>query len=99
MFEILLQGMKKRIFIKVYGDVIGINFRYYTCQRAEELGVFGYVRNAPDRTVEIEAEGEEDKLKELLAWAHTGPKWGRVDRLEHRWQENRDEFNTFDIRY
>ena len=91
--------MKKRIFIKVYGDVVGINFRYNTHQLAQELGVFGYVRNLPDQTVEIGAEGEEDKLQELLEWARVGPDHARVDKVEFEWDKNLDIFKEFKIKY
>ena len=91
--------MKKRIYIKVYGDVIGVNFRNMTSRRAQEPGVLGWVRNYSDQTVEIEAEGEEDKLKELLTWANQGPEWARVDKVEYSWLNNQDEFTDFTIRY
>ena len=87
----------KRLFIKIYGDVIGVNFRHYTQQLAHQLGLLGYVKNCPDRTVEIQAEGDQDKLNELLVWANTGPKWARVDKVEHTWQEPQEEFNDFTI--
>ncbi|MFH1890403.1 MAG: acylphosphatase [Candidatus Kuenenbacteria bacterium] len=89
----------KRIFIKIYGDVIGVNFRYYTRKFAQELGIFGYVKNCADQTVEIEAEGDEEKLKQLLDWAHQVSEWARVDKVEHKWQGNRGEFEEFYVRY
>ena len=91
--------MKKRIYIKVYGRVTGVGFRYSARETAGRLGVAGYVKNCGDETLEIEAEGEEEKLKELLDWANTGPRYAGVDRVEYKWLENQDEFNRFRITY
>jgi len=89
----------KRIFIKVHGSVIGVNFRYYTNKLAKELGIYGYVKNCPDHTVEIQAEGAQHKLQKLLSWANAGPKDGRVDKADHQWQETKNEFDDFNVLY
>ncbi|MFX1410399.1 MAG: acylphosphatase, partial [Promethearchaeota archaeon] len=47
----------KRIKIKVYGLVQGVFFRYTTRKVARNLGLAGYVKNMPDGSVLIEAEG------------------------------------------
>lgn len=86
--------MKKAVILKVYGRVQGVGFRYYTQQKAQQLNVSGYVRNRPDGSVYIEAEGEADKLEVFINWCDGGPSWARVSKLEK--QEipliNEDEF-------
>lgn len=52
---------------RFYGDVQGVGFRYRATQAARGLGVTGWVRNEPDGTVSMEAQGVPDKL-ELLLW-------------------------------
>ena len=42
----------------VEGRVQGVGFRYWTVQVARELGITGWVRNCPDYSVEIFAEGD-----------------------------------------
>ena len=42
----------------VEGRVQGVGFRYWTAQVARELGITGWVRNCPDYSVEIFAEGD-----------------------------------------
>ena len=42
----------------VEGRVQGVGFRYWTVQVARELGITGWVRNCPDYSVEIIAEGD-----------------------------------------
>ena len=50
----------KRINIHVYGLVQGVFFRYTTRKIARNLGITGIVKNLPDGSVYIEAEGPED---------------------------------------
>ena len=59
--------------IRVKGKVQGVYFRYHTLQKANEIGLKGFVRNEPDGSVYIEAEGEEFKVFELEKWCHNGP--------------------------
>ena len=79
--------------------MIGVNFRSGVRRLAEELGIFGWVRNCEDGTVEIEAEGEEGKLRELLKWARRGPAWGRVGKVRYKWLDDKNEFEDFVIKY
>lgn len=75
--------MMKRLFIKVYGKVQGVGFRYYTQQKAQQLGLKGWVRNEMDGSVEIEAEGDEMPLSELISFIKKGASpHGRVDQIE-----------------
>lgn len=41
----------------VTGRVQGVGFRWYVMERAQELGLTGYVLNRRDGTVEVVAEG------------------------------------------
>ena len=50
-----------------YGRVQGVGFRYKLRHLADSYGVTGWVRNEPDGTVSMEAQGVPDKL-ELLLW-------------------------------
>lgn len=75
-----------RLELKIYGDVQGVTFRWSTRSQAGDLGVFGYVKNLPDGTVEVVAEGQEEPLKKLLEWCKIGPRSARVDRVEERWE-------------
>jgi acylphosphatase len=40
------------------------------------------VRNAPDGSVELEAEGEREAVERLLRWCRTGPPSARVEDLD-----------------
>ena len=52
----------------VAGRVQGVGFRYATAEKALGLGVSGYVRNLPDRRVEVLACGEESAVIALRNW-------------------------------
>jgi acylphosphatase len=88
---------QKRIQMIVSGRVQGVYFRASAQREARLLGVTGYVRNRPDGSVEIIAEGEEDLVKGLLLWAQKGPSTARVDKIETRWRSYTGEFSDFRI--
>lgn len=71
--------MKLHYDITVRGKVQNVGFRYYTQKKALELQISGFVKNQPDGTVYIEAEGGEEELHGFIAWCHRGPQWARVE--------------------
>lgn len=91
--------MKKRVNIIVSGRVQGVWYRAYTRDKAIELGLKGWVRNNPDGTVEIEAEGEEDKLIELINWCWQGSPASKVTDVKFKEKEYIGEYKDFEIRY
>ena len=47
----------------VQGNVQGVIYRFNTQKKALELGLKGYAKNLPDGSVEVVAEGSEEKLR------------------------------------
>lgn len=90
---------KKRLRALVHGRVQGVSFRHYTTVEARELGLTGWVANREDRSVEVVAEGERDKLETLLRWLHRGPAAARVERVEAYWSDATGEFVRFQVEY
>lgn len=88
---------QKRIHLLVRGRVQGVYFRASTQREARRLGLTGWVKNRKDGAVELVAEGEEDQVKDLLAWAQTGPATARVDKVETRWRSYTGEYPDFRI--
>ncbi|EYF06711.1 Acylphosphate phosphohydrolase [Chondromyces apiculatus DSM 436] len=43
------------------------------------------------------AEGDEDRLKDLIAWANRGPSAARVERVDIRWRSFTGEYFDFRI--
>ena len=71
-----------RIKITVHGRVQGVGFRYHTRKKAQTLNLTGYVVNKPDRTVEIVADGADDRLEALVIWSKVGPERAVVRHVE-----------------
>ena len=88
-----------RLHAIVQGRVQGVSFRYYTRQRATELGLRGYVRNNWDGTVEVVAEGPRPALDELLLFLHRGPRAAFVTQVDVRWPTPTGEFRRFEVRH
>ena len=63
------------------------------------LGVSGWVKNRPDGTVEVLAEGPEDTVKKLVAWCHHGPSAATVSRVHETREEWQGESESFDVLY
>ena len=92
--------MKKiRVHLIIEGRVQGVWFRESTRRKALSLGVYGWVRNLPDGTVEVVAEGDEDKVEELVKWCYKGPPAAEVIKVRKREEEYLGEFNDFDVVY
>jgi len=83
----------------VKGKVQGVGFRYFTKQIADQLGVKGWVKNNPDGTVEVLAEGDEKTLKEFLEYLKNGPPLSNVVEVEYQFLNNNGGFDSFEIRY
>lgn len=60
----------------------GVGFRHHTKVLARHLGLAGWVRNLPDGSVEVWAEGDVPALEELARWLRTGPPGARVEHVE-----------------
>jgi acylphosphatase len=91
--------MTKRIVLKIYGRVQMVFYRDSTRRKAKKLGLVGWVKNEPDKTVKIIAEGEEGGLKELIDWCYNGPMLAKVEKVDIEWGEAKGEFKEFEIKY
>jgi acylphosphatase len=86
---------KQQLRAVVSGRVQGVSFRYYTEQRARQLGLVGHVRNLPDGTVEVVAEGDRRALQSLLLWLHRGPRMAIVEEVRETWGEPTGRYRRF----
>ena len=86
--------------VTVYGRVQGVYFRAFTARHARELGLTGYARNLPDRrAVEVQAEGERNKLERLIDHLKAGPPAANVEKVETNWSEHTGSYPDFNIRF
>jgi len=91
--------MQKQLECKIKGRVQMVMFRDFVQRKATRLGLSGTVQNMSDRTVQVVAEGEEDKLQELLSLLHKGSIFSRVDKVEEKLRQPKGEFSGFRIVY
>ncbi|HUS94273.1 MAG TPA: acylphosphatase [Patescibacteria group bacterium] len=82
----------------VHGRVQGVAFRYYTQKQARSLGLNGWVRNEPDGSVLVVAEGSKEHLSSLIDFLHQGPDSARVEKVEISWSESSRRYKKFEIR-
>jgi acylphosphatase len=71
-----------RVAFQVHGDVQGVGFRYYIRQRAQALGLEGWVGNEPDGTVAGEAGGDPGCLEDLRELLEQGPPGAWISKLD-----------------
>ena len=83
--------------VYVRGRVQGVAFRWYTQEKAAELGVSGWVRNLADGRVEAWLEGDGHAVGEMLAWLRRGPPSARVEGVDAREREP-EGFGAFEVR-
>jgi len=88
-----------RVSVVVHGRVQGVAFRHYTCRRAGELKVTGWVRNLPDGAVEGLFEGDDGAVAALVEWCRSGPPAARVERIDISSGIYTGEFTLFTIAY
>jgi acylphosphatase len=72
----------KRVRVRIHGRVQGVFFRAEARSRAESLGIAGWVRNAPDGSVEALFKGEPDQVDSMVEWCRHGPSGAHVTEVE-----------------
>jgi acylphosphatase len=83
----------------VHGRVQGVAFRYYARDYARRRGITGWIRNRPDGTVEVKAEGSPEDLHDFEAWLHEGPPAARVTRVDIRRPVTLQHFPSFTVEF
>ncbi|PIU42169.1 MAG: acylphosphatase [Candidatus Omnitrophica bacterium CG07_land_8_20_14_0_80_42_15] len=91
--------MKKRIHLFYSGDVQGVGFRFTAVRAANLIGVGGWVKNLRDGRVEVLVEGEEDKINKFLEDIKTSPLKYYIRNIDYKWEEHKDEFQEFNIKF
>ncbi|WP_067836337.1 acylphosphatase [Amphibacillus sediminis] len=84
----------------VHGMVQGVGFRYTTQIKANEIGVTGWVKNQLDDTVEIEVEGEIEKVYQFIDQIKASPSpAARVEDVELSISEELKAYQSFKVVY
>jgi len=90
---------KIRAKVLISGRVQGVWFRGTTRERAQALGLTGWVRNRWDGQVEAVFEGPRSQVQQMVAWCYKGPRLAQVDSVDLEWGEATGEFPGFSVRY
>jgi len=91
--------MQERCHLIISGHVQGVGYRMYARDEANRLALTGNVRNMPNGTVEITAEGAPAALCKMLAWCLSGPPMARVTDVKENFTTATGKFKDFKIAY
>jgi acylphosphatase len=89
---------QQRLTAAVFGRVQGVGFRWFVRERAEGLGLVGWVRNRSDGAVELVAEGPAASLERLVDELREGPRGAYVTRVDVAHGPALGAFSMFEIR-
>jgi len=88
-----------RAHVVISGRVQGVFFRAETQSAAQSRGIYGWVRNKADGTVEAVVEGPRTQVDAFLQWCRRGSPMARVDKVDIQWEPYVGDFSSFEIRY
>ena len=83
--------------LHIVGKVQGVWYRASTQQKAAELGLAGWVKNNPDGSVLLQAQGELSALSALEQWCWQGPPLAKVTKVSKQEVASLTESNTFEV--
>lgn len=92
--------MRKRLHAIVRGEVQMVGLRYFVVEEAHALGLVGWVRNGADgRTVEVVAEGAEERLRRFENALQRGPRLAHVESVQSEWSDTLEGHGGFELRW
>jgi acylphosphatase len=91
--------MNIRAHFLVFGRVQGVFFRDHTQKWASSLDLTGWVRNLRAGQVEVLAEGDKEKIEELINRLKQGPPLAKVEKVDVDWEDYVGEFKDFRVTY
>ena len=87
----------KAVYATVEGRVQGVGFRFFVQNVADRLQLTGWVRNKGDDRVEVYAEGQTEKLNQLLDALRRGPSSAMVTNVDLQWTSPGFKYSRFSI--
>lgn len=88
----------ERARVRVSGRVQGVFFRDSTREKAEQLGLTGWVGNLPDGSVEAVFEGPSEKVREAVSWCGEGPSHASVEDVDVEYEPAQGDLSGFEVR-
>jgi acylphosphatase len=93
-----VQRDHERAHVQISGQVQGVFFRDSTRQKAEELGLAGWVKNLPDGRVEAVFEGPPERVREMVRWCEEGPRNASVEDVDTDFEGSGGDLQGFEVR-
>ena len=87
-----------RKYIRFYGQVQAVGFRWTAMQAAKLYGVTGWVRNEYDDSVSMEIQGTERQIDDVIAAIDRGT-YIVIERMEVKTLETLDDERGFRVKY
>lgn len=85
--------------IKITGRVQGVGFRYFVEKKAAELNITGWVKNMPDRSVVVMAQGDEKDMNTFIDYLRIGPTMAKVEDVSKNRMPEPENFSSFQVKY
>jgi acylphosphatase len=85
--------------ITISGRVQGVGYRYFAVQKANEMGITGWVKNSVDGGVIIVAQGIEEEIKTFIDYLYIGPTRSRVVQISKVKFNTLSNFDNFSVKY
>ena len=91
--------MITNVHVLISGRVQGVWFRASTKQKADQLGLKGWVRNTNDGCLEAVFQGNDKQVSEMINWCHQGPPLAKIEKVNVTKKQSMDTFKDFSIKH
>lgn len=81
----------------IRGRVQGVGFRNFVFKQAVSLHLSGRVRNLPDGSVEVFANGDRAVLMQLVELLWKGPLFAKVSDVYSQWDQPQTLYQGFEV--
>lgn len=90
-----MKRVQARILIE--GRLQSMNFRLQTQQQAQKLDLVGFVRRLADGRIEIEVQGNEENVEEMLTWCQREPHSRYIKNIFYRYDQSNKHYDEFKV--
>ncbi|NLL31078.1 MAG: acylphosphatase [Clostridiales bacterium] len=88
-----------RFYILAQGRVQGVGFRFFCQTNATSLGLTGWIRNLYKGDVEMEVQGDINKVNKFIEIINKGNRFIRIDNLDIKEIDVKDKEKRFSTKY
>lgn len=85
------------MYCRVHGKVQGVMFRSFVVKLADRMRLKGYVKNMPDGTVEVVAQGGEHDLRRFVEHMRHGSSTAHVTEVDDDMRKPTESYASFEV--